>query len=37
MIHPPSPDRITAYFFGAVALGCFGTVGYVLLRAWWGA
>ena len=28
-------DRITAYFFGAVALGCFGAVGYLLLRAWW--
>ena len=31
----PAADRITAAFFGAVALGCFGAAGYLLLRAWW--
>ena len=33
----PAADRITAYFFGAVALGCVGAVVYLLLRAWMGA
>jgi len=33
----PAADRLTAYFFGFVALGCFGAAGYLLLRAWWGA
>jgi len=32
----PAADRITAYLFGAVALGCFGAAGYLLLRGWWG-
>ena len=29
-------DRITAYFFGAVALGCLGAVVYLLTRWWMG-
>ena len=33
---PPTPDRIEAWFYGLVALGCFGAAGYLLLRAWWG-
>jgi len=32
----PPVDRITAYFFGAVALACVGAVIYLLLRTWWG-
>jgi len=32
----PAADRITAYFFGAVAFGCFGAAGYLLMRWWMG-
>jgi len=31
-----TPDRITAYVSGAVALACFGAAGYLLLRVLWG-
>jgi len=31
-----TPDRITAYFFGTIALGCVGAVGYLLVRCWLG-
>ena len=33
---PMTLDRITAYFFGAVALVCFGAAGYLLTRWWMG-
>jgi len=29
-------ERITAYFFGTVALVCFGAAGYLLTRWWMG-
>ena len=32
----PAADRITAYFFGAVALGCFFAAGYLLVGWWMG-
>jgi len=34
MFHSPTSDRITAYFFAAVAFVCFGYAGYLLTR-WW--
>jgi len=32
----PAADRLTAYFFALVALGCFGAAGYLLTRWWMG-